>query len=132
MNPTSYTRLRVGPALSRLLLFCCCWLAMPALRAQQATEEWAARYSGQASSLLAAVSIAVDSFGNSYVTGTSSDNAGGVSKLVTVKYSPAGQQLWLNEYSGGSAQAIAVDNAGGVYVTGTLSVSTSDTDYLTV
>lgn len=66
------------------------------------------------------------------MTGSSSSDAAGITKLVTVKYSPAGQQLWLNEYSGGSAQAIAVDNAGGVYVTGTVFVNTSDTDYLTM
>lgn len=40
MNHTCYARLRAGTASARLLLlFCCCLFVMPALRAQQATEE---------------------------------------------------------------------------------------------
>ena len=62
-----------------------------------------------------AYAIAVDDSGNVYVTGFSFFG------YATVKYNPAGQQLWVARYDeGGSnyAYAIAVDASGNVYVTG--------------
>jgi len=69
-----------------------------------------------------ATSVAVDSANNSYVTGyspgTNSEN-----DIVTMKYGPNGNQLWLQRYSSpgdGNAvgNAIAADNNGNVYVAG--------------
>ena len=69
-----------------------------------------------------AFALAIDSTGNSYVTGYS-PIANGTNNIVTIKYSPNGNQLWLQTYNGLNAgtdvgNAIAVDNNGNVYVTG--------------
>jgi hypothetical protein len=69
-----------------------------------------------------ALSLALDSTGNSYVTGYSTI-ANGTNNIVTIKYSPNGNQLWLQTYNGLNAgtdvgNAIAVDKSGNVYVTG--------------
>jgi hypothetical protein len=67
-------------------------------------------------------SIVVDSANNSYVTGFSlGTNSSG--DIVTIKYDPNGNQLWLQRYNGpgngnSAGNAIAVDNNGNVYVTG--------------
>ncbi|WP_460619217.1 SBBP repeat-containing protein [Hymenobacter ruber] len=140
MADTSYSRFYVGTVCTRLLLICCCFLMAPALWAQQqATEEWAARYDGQSRATAGApilpdqpISIAVDHAGNSYATSTALDSGATVSKMVTIKYSPTGEKLWVRTYAGGSARAIAVDNTGGVYITGTVIDTYSYTDYLTV
>ena len=69
-----------------------------------------------------ATSVAVDSANNSYVTGyspgTNSEN-----DIVTMKYGPNGNQLWLQRYSSpgngnAAGNAIAVDSNGNVYVAG--------------
>jgi outer membrane protein assembly factor BamB len=141
MADTAYSRFHVRPAFARLLLLCCGFLMLtPALWAQQqATEEWAARYDGQGRTSAGApilpdlpISIAVDNLGNSYATSTALDSGATASKMVTIKYSPTGEKLWVRTYAGSSARAIAVDNAGGVYVTGTVIATYSYTDYLTV
>lgn len=64
--------------------------------------------------------IAVDSASNVYVTGS----AGG----TTIKYSPAGDVLWINRITSGwyyyaAVSDIAADSAGNVYITGTLASS---------
>jgi hypothetical protein len=60
---------------------------------------WIARYKGTANSDDAASSIAVDAFGNVYVTGKAA-NTGTMTDIVTIKYSPAGQQIWAINYNG--------------------------------
>lgn len=68
--------------------------------------------------------VAVDGSGNVYVMGESLENGhGGHSDFVTVKYGPAGKQLWVKRYNGSGkgwdhARAISVDGSGNVYVTG--------------
>ncbi len=61
--------------------------------------------------------IAVDSFGNIYVTGYSNGD------YATVAYDPEGDQLWVARYDGPRgrtdiARGIAVDVLGNIYVTG--------------
>ncbi|WP_162427231.1 SBBP repeat-containing protein [Pontibacter pudoricolor] len=94
-----------------------------AATAQQVTEEWAKRYDRQDSLFETAVDIAVDAAGNSYVIGTSIGSGYGRRNIVTIKYSPTGEELWVKAYEDDSlnqteAIAIAVDNTGGVYVIG--------------
>ncbi len=84
----------------------------------------------------AALSMALDSANNSYVTGYSADT-NGTNDIVTIKYDPNGNQVWLQRYSspsGGSAagNAIAVDNNGNVYVTGYDTTAQGGTEIVTI
>jgi hypothetical protein len=84
--------------------------------------------------------IAIDDFGNVYVTGTTNghDPLGGDPDYGTVKYNSAGQQQWLATYNGpmdgwDQARAIAIDKSGNVYVTGrSTGLGTGSFDYATV
>lgn len=84
-----------------------------------ATEEWVKRYdSGYPTTM------AVDSQGNIYVTGTSNGD------YTTIKYDTNGNEVWVKRYdSGGNDYAIgiAVDSSDNVYVTGY-----GDNAYITV
>ena len=85
-------------------------------------EQWVARYNGPVNGGDVAYGVAVDSFGNVYVTGESSGVGTGFD-YATIKYNSSGQQKWVARYNGpvngdDSAQGIAVDASGNVYVTG--------------
>ncbi len=78
--------------------------------------EWIARYEPGST----AEDVAVDNSGNVYVCGYGS---GASIDYITIKYSSAGDTLWVRYYDGGGslydfAQALAIDDAGNVYVTG--------------
>jgi len=98
-------------------------------------ELWVARYSDLGSESPNA--IAVDVFGDVYVTGRSSGS--GVSHYATVKYDGlTGAELWVARYQGrensfDQAYAMAVDSDGNVFVTGTSGAPVgSNYDYTTV
>ncbi len=97
-------------------------LLVPALASAQVTQRWVARYNGPANGHDIATAITVDSVGNSYVTGYSAGVGTGLD-YATVKYDPAGIELWSRRFNGlGNGDdvpgAIAVDFSGNVYVTG--------------
>src|SRR6266513_2619024 len=101
-------------------------------------EKWIARYNGPDNADDYAEGIAVDESGNVYVTGESA-NAAGFSDYVTIKYSSAGQELWIARYYSrpgnypDAASAIAIDGSGNAYVTGTsLFYSPASYDYGTI
>lgn len=73
--------------------------------------------------------ISVDTSGNAYVTGQSCSgiDCSLTGSYATVKYSPAGNQLWVARYGRGVGRALSVDTAGNVYVTGD-----SDSNYGTL
>jgi hypothetical protein len=83
---------------------------------------WGAYYPQPPVGISVATSIAVDAANNCYVTGYS-PGANGTNNIVTIKYGPNGNQVWLQQYnalnSGNDAgNAIAVDKNANVYVTG--------------
>jgi hypothetical protein len=83
---------------------------------------WMRRYNGPANSTDAGFDIAVDQYGNAYVTGYSRGSSSGKDYL-TVKYLTDGTEAWVATYNGpengnDEANAIAVDDAGNVHVTG--------------
>jgi streptogramin lyase len=83
-----------------------------------------------------ATSIAVDSANNSYVTGYS-PGTNSSNDIVTIKYDPNGNQIWLQRYHGpgsgnAAGNAIAVDSNGNVYVTGYEATAAGGTEMVTI
>ncbi len=101
--------------------------------------QWVARYSnnGESDANDRAVAIAVDAFGNSYVTGSSAAAVNAAGDYATVKYNSAGVQRWVARYNGPAndsefAYDLAVDNSGNVYVTGDSWGQGAFVDYATI
>ncbi|HKZ21581.1 MAG TPA: SBBP repeat-containing protein, partial [candidate division Zixibacteria bacterium] len=92
---------------------------------------WVRRYNGPGNADDLAKALAVDDSGNVYVTG-GSYGSGTFNDYATIKYSSAGDTLWVRRYNGpgnlaDGASALAVDDSGNVYVTGG-----SERDYATI
>jgi uncharacterized delta-60 repeat protein len=98
-------------------------------------EQWVATYNGPGNGNDWAMSIAVDSSGNVYVTG-GSWGSGTSGDYATVKYNSFGAEQWVARYDNASnyeeARSIAVDSSGNVYVTGVGVGSGTGNDYATV
>jgi len=83
-------------------------------------QKWVSTYDYDGGSDSAGA-MAIDSWGNIYVTGSSGN--GLYSDYLTIKYDSSGNQLWTARYSRSSnsysgASAIAVDSQGNAFVTG--------------
>lgn len=72
------------------------------------TEEWIRYFNDAQDSIDNARAVGVDNKGNIYVTGTRIDTfcnictyRSKISDIVTMKYNPQGQRLWLNRYAPG-------------------------------
>jgi hypothetical protein len=88
---------------------------------------WIRRYNGPDSGTDGAAAIAVNAFGNVYVTGQSF-TTGTDDDYVTIKYYPNGDTAWVRKYNRpidgpDESHAIAVDAQGYVYVTGGFATS---------
>jgi WD40 repeat protein len=103
-------------------------------------QEWVRRYfSGPpfgGGRLQIPATIAVDSVGNVYVTGSSGGGASGFD-YATIKYDTNGNRKWVRRYNGPGngddyPRAIAVDKAGNVYVTGSSDGGTTRVDCATI
>ncbi len=86
-------------------------------------QMWARRYVGGFGEL--ATEVEVDASGNVYVTGYSGHSvAGDAEDFLTVKYSPTGEQLWVNRYNAPpgdrneQAHEMEINSAGDVFVMG--------------
>ena len=79
---------------------------------------WTNQYNGPTDGDDKASSVAVDTNGNVYVTGVSSDRYSQSLKCVTIKYSDSGIGLWTNYYGPATmlANSLGVDGSGNVYV----------------
>ena len=102
----------------------------------EGAQLWTARYNGPSNSVDQASKVVVDSAHNVYVTGASK-GSGTNYDYATLKYSPAGVQLWVARYNGASsgvdkATDLAVDANGNVFVTGSSEVSSGKSDYATI
>jgi hypothetical protein len=89
----------------------------------QIDTAWVRTYDGQGYWEDCAEDIAVDRYGNIYVTGYSSGRYYPDYDYATIKYDQYGNQLWVRRYNGPGngndmANAIYVDRSGNAYVTG--------------
>ena len=86
-------------------------------------EQWVSHYHHESGfSTDEASDLAVDAWGNAYVTGSSADHLTGID-YATIKYNSLGSPSWVARYSGNgklpdSATALAVTSTGSVIVTG--------------
>ncbi len=96
---------------------------------------WLARYNGPGNLDDQPVALAVDKSGYAYVTGFSYGGNSGYD-FATVKYSPAGAQVWAARLNGtgnddDEPRGIAVDASGSVFVTGFVTNTEFTRDYVT-
>ena len=85
-------------------------------------QQWVARYNGPDNEYDRPYAMAIDSFGNVYVTGYSG-TADSFTDWTTIKYNSEGREQWVARYNAcphayARGRGIAVDGSGNVYVTG--------------
>ena len=88
------------------------------------TQLWQKEFNGIGDELDAPAAIALDTSGNIFVTGYSFRGPTLLNyEIVTIKYTPDGDSLWVRRYNSPSARddrafAIAIDSSGNAYVGG--------------
>ncbi|MBI4548237.1 MAG: SBBP repeat-containing protein [Ignavibacteriae bacterium] len=98
---------------------------------------WVRRYNGPGNGYDVVAALVVDDSGNVYVGGGGVQISGALCDFVTIKYSSAGDTLWIRTYNGPIngdeyVLAIAVDAHGNVYVTGDSHGGGTGYDYATI
>jgi len=98
-------------------------------------EQWQARYDGTALEGDRAQALCLDSIGDVYITGLSTE-LNTYTDITTIKYDTNGNIRWIAIYAGPytdyGGKAIAVDNLSNVYITGTTFNSGTRDDYITI
>ena len=100
-------------------------------------EEWVKQYgSGFSPEFDSAFDIAVDPYGDVYVTGASW-GSNQLPDMATIKYNSAGEMLWVRRYNGAGdswddGRVIALDPMGNVYVTGWTHSDAHAFNYVTI
>lgn len=101
-------------------------------------QQWTARYNNGSNRYEDLWDVATDNAGYVYVTGQSQSvgNNQSPQDAATVKYTPAGTEVWVRRYDGGfsgddRAYAMVLDDTANVYIAG-YSKNTSNNDYLVV
>jgi Beta-propeller repeat len=100
-------------------------------------QQWVMIYNSPYNNEDEAIAIAIDGVGNVVVTGNSKivSGIGSTTAISTVKYSPAGVQLWATTTQNGAdniATALTIDAAGNVYIAGDEINTPFAYDFLTV
>ena len=118
-------------------ILCLCAVTCAGRAEQPPEQQWVAIYSEPGSRSDQSSAIAVDSFGNVYVTGVSYLETVATSDYVIIKYDPNGSQLWSARYNGTAndwdiPKVIVVDSIGNVYVAGSSYGIGSECDYATL
>jgi len=108
-------------------------ISLLTIYAQPVTQEWAVRYNRFSTLDDMSVAIAVDKYGNSFVTGSCNTETGGW-EVATVKYNTQGQQQWAKVFYDPTQQdnlaiGIATDTLGNIFVTGYSGYSYTGTLY---
>src|SRR5574341_258734 len=96
---------------------------------------WVRRYDGPGHGWDAAYDLGLDDSGHVYVTGESTPLTYSLYDLVTIKYSPTGESLWIKSYDGPydqEANALTMGDSGEIYVTGLNIEQPYDHDFLTI
>lgn len=104
---------------------------------QNGDTAWLRRYNGPRNGADVASAMALDSTGNVYVAGKSSDSSITNWDFTIIKYYPNGDTAWVRGYNGPGndedrATAIVVDGSGNAYATGASVGSGTSADYATI
>ena len=99
-------------------------------------QQWAMIYNGTGNGYDGATGLTTDSTGNIYVTGQTRNSSMNYD-IALVKYSPAGDELWVRIWNGINNLSeipndITSDYSGNIYITGSTEVTTSNTNYITL
>jgi len=99
-------------------------------------RQWVAKYNGSGNSTDKPESMAIDDYGNVFVTGFAIGSGTGYD-IVTIKYDLNGVQQWVNIYNSlenyaDLAYSLAIDDSGNVYVTGGITGNSTKLDFATL